>query len=60
MIQKALVRLDGAPFKALVKARENWAVTESYLFPGPIQYFGPSAVTDMTTKTLKYEQAGKK
>jgi pyrophosphate--fructose-6-phosphate 1-phosphotransferase len=59
VIQKALVDLDDAPFKALVKSRDMWAVTESYLFPGPIQYFGPSAVTDMTTKTLQYEQ-GKK
>jgi diphosphate-dependent phosphofructokinase len=56
VIQKALVLLEGKPFKALQKARDAWAVTESYLFPGPIQYFGPSAVTDMTTKTLQYEQ----
>jgi pyrophosphate--fructose-6-phosphate 1-phosphotransferase len=60
VIQKALVVLDGAPFKALAKVRDNWAVTESYIYPGPIQYFGPSVVADMTTKTLQYEQAGKK
>ncbi|HBU70380.1 MAG TPA: diphosphate--fructose-6-phosphate 1-phosphotransferase [Elusimicrobia bacterium] len=59
VIQKALVRLDGAPFKTLLQNRDNWALTESYIFPGPIQYFGPSAVTDMTTKTLAYEQKGK-
>lgn len=56
VIQKALVLMNGAPFKALDKNREKWALTESYLFPGPIQYFGPAAVTDMTTKTLQYEQ----
>ncbi|MFH1369445.1 MAG: diphosphate--fructose-6-phosphate 1-phosphotransferase [Elusimicrobiota bacterium] len=56
VIQKALVKLDGAPFKAFAKMREQWALTESYLFPGPIQYFGPSSVADLTTKTLKYEQ----
>ncbi len=60
VIQKALVELDGAPFKALEKSRKEWAMTESYIFPGPIQYFGPSSVTDMTTKTLQYEQKGKK
>ncbi len=60
VIQKALVRLDDAPFKELVKNRETWAKTESYLFPGPIQYFGPAVVTEMTTKTLQYEQSGKK
>lgn len=59
VIQKALVVLDGAPFKVLEKNREKWALTESYLYPGPIQYFGPSKVTDITTKTLQYEQAGK-
>jgi len=60
VIQKALVDLNGAPFKAFEKSREGWAMTESYMFPGPIQYFGPSSVTDMTTKTLQYEQKGKK
>jgi pyrophosphate--fructose-6-phosphate 1-phosphotransferase len=59
VIQKALVLLDGTPFKALLKNREAWAMTESYVFPGPIQYFGPATVTDMTTKTLALEQ-GKK
>ncbi|MBN1822838.1 MAG: diphosphate--fructose-6-phosphate 1-phosphotransferase [Endomicrobiales bacterium] len=59
VIQKALVKLNGKPFKMLQKDRDRWAVTESYLFPGPIQYFGPSSVTDMTTKTLKYEQSKK-
>ena len=56
VIQKALVDLNGKPFKKLVQNRDKWAVTESYVFPGPIQYFGPSQVTDMTTKTLQYEK----
>ncbi len=60
VIQKALVDLKGKPFKEFVKKRDEWAVTESYMFPGPIQYFGPAAVTDMTTKTLQYEKSGKK
>lgn len=60
VIQKALVRLDDAPFRALEKSRDSWAVDDRYLFPGPIQYFGPSAVTDMTTKTLQYERSGKR
>jgi len=60
VIQKALVRLDDAPFKALAKNRDAWAMSESYLYPGPIQYFGPADVTEITTKTLQYEQAGKR
>jgi pyrophosphate--fructose-6-phosphate 1-phosphotransferase len=60
VIQKALVKLDGVPFRILEKNRDQWAVNDAYIFPGPIQYFGPSTVTDMTTKTLQYEQKGKK
>ncbi len=56
VIQKALVELDGAPFKYLVANREKWAVETSYLYPGPIQYWGPSEVCDRTTVTLQLEQ----
>jgi pyrophosphate--fructose-6-phosphate 1-phosphotransferase len=58
VIKKALVELDGAPFKALAKAREFWLLGDAYLFPGPIQYFGPASVTDLTTKTLLLETRG--
>ena len=57
VIQKALVELDGAPFKYLAANREKWAVETSYLYPGPIQYWGPSEVCDRTTKTLELEKA---
>nr|WP_319398464.1 diphosphate--fructose-6-phosphate 1-phosphotransferase [uncultured Carboxylicivirga sp.] len=57
VIQKALVRLDGAPYKKFVEQREDWALNTKYVYPGPIQYFGPSEVCDITTKTLQYEQA---
>lgn len=60
VIRKALVDLKGEPFKQLAKNREVWAATESYLFPGPMQFFGPEDVTDMTTETLRYEQSKKK
>ena len=56
VIQKALVKLDGAPFKYLVKNRESWALVNDYTYPGPIQYFGPSEVCDIITETLKLEQ----
>ncbi|GHT33210.1 pyrophosphate--fructose 6-phosphate 1-phosphotransferase [Bacteroidia bacterium] len=59
VIQKALVRLDGAPFKKLAANREEWAKTTAYVYPGPIQYFGPTEVCDQPTKTLLLEQAGK-
>ena len=59
VIQKALVELDGKPFKALAAMRDKLAVNDLYLFPGPIQYFGPAEVVDATTKTLQYERAKK-
>lgn len=59
VIQKALVELDGAPFKYLVANRDKWAIETSYLYPGPIQYWGPTEVCDRTTVTLQLEQAGK-
>ena len=57
VIQKALVKLDGAPFKAFAAMRDTWAKETAYVYPGPIQYFGPSEVCDQPTKTLQYEQA---
>ncbi len=57
VIQKALVLLNGAPFQKLVENREEWAINTNYVYPGPIQYFGPSEVCDITTKTIKYEKA---
>ncbi len=57
VIQKALVRLDGPVFKKLEDNREDWAMNDRYLFPGAIQYFGPSSVCDITTTTLQLERA---
>jgi len=59
VIKKALVELNGAPFKKFAAARQKWAQTESYIYPGPVQFFGPPAVANMTTKTLQYEQKKK-
>ena len=55
MIKKALVELDAAPFKAYAAVRAEWAVKTAYIYPGPIQYFGPAEVCDQTTETLKLE-----
>ncbi len=57
VIQKALVRLDGAPFKEFAAKRATWAKETAYVYPGPIQYFGPTEVCDQPTKTLQLEQA---
>ena len=57
VIRKALVELDGAPFKFFAAHREEWAKNTCYVYPGPIQYFGPTEVCDQTTKTLQLEQA---
>ena len=56
VIQKALVDLNGAPFKEFAANRELWAKETCYVYPGPIQYFGPSEVCDQTTRTLALEQ----
>ncbi len=57
VIRKALVELDGAPFKYLAAHREEWAKNTCYIYPGPIQYWGPTEVCDQTTKTLALECA---
>ncbi len=57
VIQKALVQLDGAPFKAFAEKREEWAIKTSFVYPGPIQYWGPSTVCDAPTRTLQLEKA---
>ena len=57
VIQKALVKLDGPVFKKLEEHREEWAMNDRYLFPGAVQYFGPSSVCDITTITLQLERA---
>ena len=59
VIQKALVRLDGAPFLKFASQRDEWAVNTCYVYPGPIQYFGPSEVCDQPTMTLRYEHQAK-
>lgn len=56
VIRKALVELDGAPFKAWAAKRDELAVKTEYVYPGPIQYWGPTEVCDQSTKTLELEQ----
>jgi pyrophosphate--fructose-6-phosphate 1-phosphotransferase len=55
VIQKALVELDGAPFQTFAENRAHWAATESYFYPGTIQFFGPSEICDAVTLTLALE-----
>jgi pyrophosphate--fructose-6-phosphate 1-phosphotransferase len=57
VIQKALVELDGKPFNYFVSKREGWAVNTDFVYPGPIQYFGPDEVCDRVSETLKLEKA---
>jgi len=59
VIQKALVRLDGAPFRKFASKRHEWALNTCYIYPGPIQYFGPAEVCDQPSLTLQYEHVGK-
>ena len=56
VIRKALVELDGKPFKTFAAQRDEWAKNTCYIYPGPIQYWGPSEVCDQPTKTLELEQ----
>ena len=55
VIRKALVDLNGTPFKTLVEHRESWAKDTCFINPGPIQYFGPTEICNSTTKTLALE-----
>ena len=57
VIRKALVELEGAPFKFFCSVRDEWAVETCYTYPGAIQYWGPSEVCDLTTRTLALEKA---
>ncbi len=57
VIRKALVELDGAPFKCFAAQRDKWAKDTCYVYPGPIQYWGPTEVCDQPTKTLALEKA---
>ena len=57
VIRKALVELDGAPFKFFAAHREEWAEKTAYVYPGPIQYWGPTEVCDQCTRTLALERA---
>ncbi len=59
VIQKALVRLDGKPFQKFAAQRDDWAHNTCYIYPGPIQYFGPAEVCDQPSMTLKYEHENK-
>ena len=59
VIRKALVDLSGKPFQEFAKNRAKWAKETCYVYPGPIQYFGPDEVCNATSRTLYYEQKGK-
>ena len=59
VIKKALVELDGAPFKEFAAKRREWAEHSDYRLPGPIQYFGPAEIVDRPTHTLLLEKGGK-
>ena len=56
VIRKALVELDGKPFKYFESKREEWAVETCFTYPGAIQYYGPASVCDITTRTLALEK----
>lgn len=56
VIKKALVDLEGKPFKTFASKRNKWAIETCYVYPGPIQYWGPAEVCDMPTKTLILEK----
>ena len=55
VIKKALVELDGLPFKTFVANRDKWAIETSYIYPGPIQYYGPTEISEIKTITLELE-----
>jgi pyrophosphate--fructose-6-phosphate 1-phosphotransferase len=52
VIKKALVKLDSKAFKELLRNRENWAKKDEYRYPGPIQYFAESEISNIVSKLL--------
>ncbi len=56
VIKKALVDLDGKPFQVFAQKRADWAIEDEFLYPGPIQYFGPPSVCDRPTETILLER----
>ena len=56
VIRKALVDINGKPFKLFKQNRKKWEMEDDYIFPGAIQYFGPSRICDASTKTLILER----
>jgi pyrophosphate--fructose-6-phosphate 1-phosphotransferase len=60
VIKKALVDLNGNPFQSFAEHRDTWATEDCYIYPGPVQYFGPAAVCDAPTMTLALEKSGGK
>lgn len=58
VIRKALVDLEGAPYQYYLKRRAHWALGDYYMYPGPMQFFGPSEIVDEPTITLRLEQDG--
>jgi pyrophosphate--fructose-6-phosphate 1-phosphotransferase len=56
VIKKALVELEGKPFRQFSQNRSQWAEKDAYLFPGAIQYWGPAEIAEMPTETLKLEK----
>ena len=56
VIKKALVELEGEPFKYFASHRDKWAIETCFTYPGAVQYFGPAEVCDRTTVTLALEQ----
>lgn len=59
VIQKALVDLKGNAFRYFASKRDSWSINDSYVYPGPVQYYGPAEVCDQPTLTLQYEHIGK-
>jgi pyrophosphate--fructose-6-phosphate 1-phosphotransferase len=57
VIKKALVELDGKPFQTFAQKRAAWALDDDYVYPGPIQYFGPASVCDRPTETILIERS---
>lgn len=59
VIQKALVDLKGNAFRYFASKRDSWSINDNYVYPGPVQYYGPAEVCDQPTLTLQYEHIGK-
>lgn len=58
VIAKAMVDLQGGAFMAFQNSRQKWAIEDHYIYPGPMQFFGPRELSDSIPLSLTLPVVG--